>query len=96
MMKLLVFEKRKEFMIDFVRYHNVPKNGSLIGFCSFRYNQEFNFNEIPVHKRMEPEGNILIRLRYPKNIFPFNRKVQQEIDLDINSYILANYREDIK
>lgn len=83
-------------MIEFCSFHPVKKVKSLIGFCSFKFNREFSFQEIPVHKLLIPKGNISIRLLYPENVAPANKNMQQMIDEELNAYIIANYGEIFK
>lgn len=81
-------------IIEFLRFHPVEKVKSHIGFASFRYNKEFSFNDIPVHKiKMPVSPKRKVRLRYPDNVFPFNAKAQNDIDEEVSAYISAEYRE---
>ena len=79
-------------MIEYVSFHKVPKVDSLIGYCSFKFNKDFSFTEIAVHKLKIPKNNIRIRLRYPERCAP-SKETQTLIDEEVNAYILANYRE---
>lgn len=88
--------------LEYISFHPVKKIKSLIGFCSFRYNKEISFNEIAVHKLLNPKGNIRVRLVYPEKksgeayYNPSSRAVQLSIDEEISNYIQAKYKEHIK
>jgi len=82
-------------MLEYCSFHPVKKSGSLIGFCSFKFNKEFQFTEIAVHKLKEPKGNVKVRLLYPEKISPA-KEVQMEIDEDMSAYISANYNSALK
>lgn len=79
-------------MIEHVSFHPVKKQGSLIGFVSFKYGKDFSFYELAVHKFRVPKGHLKIRLLYPEKQPP-TRAMQEEIDMEINGYLLANYNE---
>lgn len=79
-------------MLEHVSFHPVKKQGSLIGFVSFRYGKDYSFYELGVHKFRVPKKHLKIRLVYPEKQPP-TRKMQQDIDMEINGYILANYKE---
>ena len=82
-------------MLDYVKFQTVPKQGSLIGFISFKYNREYSFYELAVHKLREPKGHIKIRLVYPDKQAP-NKQMQESFDEEVNAWLLANNYEDIK
>ena len=79
-------------MIEHVNFSPVKGDKGLIGFCGFRFNVDFSFNNIAVFKLLKPKGRIKVRLVYPDKIKP-NKRVQVAIDEEINAYILANYSE---
>lgn len=83
-------------MIEYLKFHPIKKqnDSSLIGFCSFKYNGQLSFNEIPVHKINQPVTRTRqVRLRYPDKVFPYNQSVQIDIDEEMTAYILKNYKE---
>lgn len=80
--------------IEYLEFKPIKKVGSLIGFCSFKDGKDYSFYQLAVHKRMEKKGNLCIRLIYPEKQAP-NRQRQEEYDLDVNSFLLANYKEHI-
>lgn len=64
----------------------------LIGFCDFKYDDKFSFNEIAVHKiKLPANPKRKVRLRYPDNVFPYNIETQTEIDEEVSAYISAEY-----
>lgn len=71
------------------------KNDSIIGFASFRWDNDFQFTEIGVHKLLKPNRHLKIRLVYPENARP-KGDIYKEILEEINAYVLANYKEHIK
>ncbi len=79
-------------MIEYVEFKPVKKQGSLIGFCSFKDGRDYSFFDLGVHKFLKAKGNLKIRLVYPDKQTP-NREKQQEYDNDVNAYLLANYKE---
>lgn len=80
-------------MIENLIFHKVPKKGSLIGFVSFRYNNEVSFTSIGCHKLLKPKGSVKVRLLFPETIFPSNKRFQEDVDVEISAYIEANYPE---
>lgn len=36
--------------LQFMSFKPIKRNGSHIGFCSFKWNNEFQFTEVPVHQ----------------------------------------------
>ena len=81
--------------LEYLKFHAVPKNGSLIGFISFKCGRDYSFFELAVHKLREKQGNRTIRLVYPEKQSP-NREMQQFFDSEINGWLCANYPEVIK
>ena len=78
--------------IEYVSFHPVKKDKSLIGFCTFQWDKKFKFYKVAVHKLLNPKGNIRIRLLYNDQARPKN-ETYNEILSEVNAYILANYRE---
>ncbi len=78
-------------MIEYMKFHQVKKNGSLIGFCGFKY-EGFSFSEIAVHRLLQPKGNVKVRLLFPEKIKP-SSEAQVAMDEEISAYISANYRK---
>lgn len=84
--------KGDKMSAEYISFHPVPKDRSLIGFVSFKYGKEYSFYELGVHKLLKPKGRIKIRLVYPEKQAP-NKDMQEELDAEINAYLLANYKE---
>jgi len=80
-------------MLEYVSFHPVPKKGSLVGFISFKYGKLFSYYELGVHKLRVPKGRIKTRLVYPEMQAPKTKEIQEELDTEVNAYLLANYRE---
>lgn len=78
--------------LEIIEFHPVKKSGSLIGFCSFKWNNEFQFTEIAVHKLLKSKGALKVRLNYHLSSRP-KGNAYSEILKDINAYIVSNYPE---
>lgn len=79
-------------ILEYISFHPVPKQGSLIGFISFKHGKDYSYYELGVHKLLIPKGRIKIRLVYPEKQRP-TRELQEELDGEVNAYLLANYKE---
>lgn len=75
-------------MIDIIEFRPVKRSeNSLVGFISFKWNNEFEFTDVPVHQLL---GKKKIRLLYLDDARP-KGKVYKQILEEINSYVLAQY-----
>ncbi len=72
-----------------INFRKVNGANSHIGFVSFKY-AGLGFTDIGVHKLLNPKEYIRIRLVYPKSVAPSDRGTQEEIDREINDYLLAH------
>lgn len=80
--------------LEYLSFHPIKKKGSLIGFASFKYNGQFSFAEVDVHKiNMPVNPKRTVRILYPEKVFPFKKEIQEEIDEEISAYVSANYKE---
>ena len=84
-------------MIEFMQFRPVKrdKSNSLVGFLSFKWGKEFQFTNVPVHKLLKPKGNQFVRLLYLDDARP-QGEAYYEILEEVNAYLLANYRENLK
>ena len=82
-----------EFNLEYVSFHPIKKTGSLLGFISFKIGKEYSWHQLGVHKLKEAKGHIKIRLLYPERQHPETKILQEEIDQEVNAYLLANYKE---
>ena len=85
-------------MIEYCSFRPVERKGSLVGFTSFKYDGKLVFNELPVHRRLKAINRPAFRVLYPEgktkgqsSFNPINKELQEEIDLEVSGYILANY-----
>lgn len=82
--------------LEYLQFRPIKNIGSLIGFCSFKIGREYSWYQLGVHKLDRPKGDIKIRLLYPEQQTPSTRIMQEEIDKEINSYLISQYPESIK
>lgn len=80
-----------------IMFKRVARDGSLVGFVGFTYDDKFSFTNVAVHQRLDKKG---FRLVYPQNkdhskpyMFPINRETQQEVDKKINEYLQGAFHE---
>ena len=85
-----------DMQLEYIQFRPIKKSGSLIGFISFKIGKDYSWHQLGVHKLQKPKGNIKIRLLYPERQHPETRTFQEEIDEEVNAYLLANYKEHLK
>jgi hypothetical protein len=82
--------------LEYPSFIKCKQAGSLIGFISFKVGRDWSWYNLGVHLLRIPKGNVKIRLVYPERQAPPTREMQEEIDSEVNSYILAQYPEVLK
>jgi hypothetical protein len=82
-----------ELNLEYISFKPVKRVGSLLGFISFKVGREYSWHQLGVHKLAKPKGNIFIRLLYPERQHPETKILQEEIDREVNAYLLAHYKE---
>jgi hypothetical protein len=85
-----------EITLEYISFRPVKQIGSLIGFISFKIGKEYSWHQLGVHELLKPKGHVRIRLLYPEKQHPESKELQEQIDEEVNAYLLANYREVLK
>lgn len=78
--------------LEFLSFHPVKREKSLVGFISFKWGKDFQFTEVPVHQVLNENK---IRLLYLPNARP-KGNVYNDILKEVNSYIVAQYPQVLK
>lgn len=79
-----------------IRFTKMRQEGSHVGFISFLYDGRIALKEIAVHELREPKNGLRYRLVYPINkvdkvlFHPIDKKTQEHIDYEINTFLQAN------
>lgn len=85
-----------EIVLQYPQFIPAKPVGSFRGFMSFKIGKEYSWFKLGVHLLKIPKGKTKIRLLYPEMQAPPTKLLQEEIDLEVSSYLAAQYPESLK